>query len=131
MLCIFYHKKKIFFEYQPCTIHTDFIQNFGNALTPSSLQLVHYILLRHTILEEIKIPWRRDRLPTPVFLGFSRGSDCKESACNAGDPGLIPGSGISLGGGNGNPLQYSSLENSMDKGAWWLQSMGSLRVGHD
>ena len=43
----------------------------------------------------------------------------KESACNAGDAGLIPGSGRSPGGGNGNPLQYSCLENPMDKGAWW------------
>ena len=42
----------------------------------------------------------------------------KESACNAGDPGLIPGLGRSLGEGNGNPLQYSCLENPMDSGAW-------------
>ena len=49
--------------------------------------------------------------------GLPGGSDGKESACNAGDPGLIPGSGISPGEGNGNPLQYSSLENHMDRGA--------------
>ena len=42
----------------------------------------------------------------------------KESACNAGDPSLIPGSGRSPGVGNGNPLQYSHLENSMEKGLW-------------
>ena len=42
----------------------------------------------------------------------------KESACNAGDMGSIPGSGRSLGEGNGNPLQYSCLENPMDRGAW-------------
>ena len=41
------------------------------------------------------------------------------SACNAGDLGLIPGSGRSPGEGNGNPLQYSCLENPMDRGAWW------------
>ena len=46
------------------------------------------------------------------------GSDCKESAWNAGDPGLIPGSGRFLTEGNGYPLQYSCLENSMDRGAW-------------
>ena len=46
------------------------------------------------------------------------GSDDKESACNAGDLGSIPGSGRSPGGGNGNPLQYSCLENSMDRGSW-------------
>ena len=49
---------------------------------------------------------------------FPSGSDGKESACNAGDLGLIPKSGRSPGKGNGNPLQYSCLENSMDKGAW-------------
>ena len=43
----------------------------------------------------------------------------KAFACNAGDPGLIPGSGRSPGEGNGNPLQYSCLENPMDGGAWW------------
>ena len=47
------------------------------------------------------------------------GSDSKESACNAGDLGLIPGMGRSLGEGNGIPLQYSCLENPMDRGAWW------------
>ena len=53
------------------------------------------------------------------LLDFPGGSDGKASAYNAGDPGLIPGSGRSLGEGNGNPLQYSCLENSMDRGAWW------------
>ena len=48
----------------------------------------------------------------------------KEPTCNAGDAYLIPGWGRSLGGGRGNPLQYSSLENPMDRGAWQLQSMG-------
>ena len=56
-------------------------------------------------------PRERDRLPTPVFLGFPGGSDGKESASIAGDLGLIPGLGRSLGGGHGNPLQYSYLEN--------------------
>ena len=50
-------------------------------------------------------------------LGFPGGSDGKESACSVGDLGFIPGSGRSLGVGNGNPLQYSCLENSMDRGA--------------
>ena len=58
-----------------------------------------------------KMPWRRYRLPTSVFMGFPGGSAGKESACNAGDLGLIPGLGRSLGGGNGNPLQYSCLKN--------------------
>ena len=51
-------------------------------------------------------------------LGFPGGTDGKESACNAGDPGLSPRLGKSPGEGNGNPLQYSCLENSMDRGAW-------------
>ena len=51
--------------------------------------------------------------------GFPDTSDGKESACNVGDLGLIPGSGRSPGERNGNPLQYSCLENSMDRGAWW------------
>ena len=51
-------------------------------------------------------------------MGFPGGSDDKESACNAGDPCSIPESGRSPGEGNGNPLQYSCLENSMDGGAW-------------
>ena len=49
---------------------------------------------------------------------FPGGSDGKVSACNAGDPGSIPGLGRSPGEGNGNPLQYSCLENSMDRGTW-------------
>ena len=51
-------------------------------------------------------------------IGFPGGSDGKESACNAGDPGLIPGSGRSPGEVNGNPLEYSCLENPMDRGGW-------------
>ena len=56
-------------------------------------------------------------------------ADGKQSACNAGDTGSIPGSGRSPRKGNGNPLQYSCLENPMDRGAWWAtQLMGSQRV---
>ena len=52
------------------------------------------------------------------------GSDGKESACYAGDTNLIPRLGISPGEGNGNPLQYSCLENPMDRGAWWATVHG-------
>ena len=55
-----------------------------------------------------------DRLPTPVFLGFPYGSAGKESACNVGDLGSLPGLGRSPGGGKGYPLLYCGLENSMD-----------------
>ena len=57
-------------------------------------------------------------------MGFPGGSDSKESACNAGDLGSIPGLGQSFGEGNGYPLQYSGLENSMDRGAWWATVHG-------
>ena len=55
----------------------------------------------------------------PYNSGVPSSSDGKESASNAGDLGLIPGLGRSPGEGNDNPLQYSCLENSMDRGAWW------------
>ena len=55
---------------------------------------------------------------------FPAGSDGKASAYNAGDPGSIPGWGRSSGEGNGNPLQYSCLENPMDRGAWWATVHG-------
>ena len=55
----------------------------------------------------------------------------KESACNAGDMGLIPDSGRSPKGGNGNPLQYSCLENSMERGAWWATVHGVTEQDKD
>ena len=61
-----------------------------------------------------KICWRRDRLPTPVYLGFPCGSAGKESACNVGDLGLIPGLGRFSGEGKGYLFKYSGLETSMD-----------------
>ena len=101
------------------------------------------------------MPWRREWLPTPVFLpgelhaqrsllgyspwnhkesdtteiqialfAFPRGSVGKESACNVGELGLIPGLGRSPGEGNGNPLQYSYLENFMDRGPWRATILG-------
>ena len=63
--------------------------------------------------------------------GFPSDSVGKESACNAGDLSSIPGLGRSPGEGNSNPLQYSCLGNPTDRRAWWLQSLGSQRVGHD
>ena len=60
----------------------------------------------------------------PVSLGFPYSSVDKESACSAGDPGSIPGLGRSPGEGNGNPFQYSCLENPMDGGAWWATVHG-------
>ena len=62
------------------------------------------------VCQELKGPF--------VFGGFPGGSEVKASACNAGDPGSIPGSGRSPGEGNGSPLQYSCLENPMEEVAW-------------
>ena len=64
-------------------------------------------------------------------MGFPGGSIGKESAYNAGNPGLVPGLGRSPGEGNGNPLQYSCLEIPMDRGAWQVIVHGVTRVVHD
>ena len=64
------------------------------------------------------------------MTGFPGGSDSKESACNAGDMVSIPGSGRSPAEGNGNPLQYACLENSMDRGAWWAAVHGGTIYNH-
>ena len=66
-----------------------------------------------------------------LYQGFTGGSDGKESACNVGDLSSISGLGRSPGKGNGYPLQYSYLENLMEKEPEGLPSMGSQRVGHD
>ena len=61
-------------------------------------------------------------IPVKILRCFPDGASGEEPTCNAGDvrdTGSIPGSGRSLGGGHGNPLQYPCLENSMDRGAWW------------
>ena len=58
------------------------------------------------------------------IMDFPGGSDGKQSFCNAGDPGSVPGLGRSPEEGNGYPLQYSCLENSMDRGAWWATIYG-------
>ena len=57
-------------------------------------------------------------------MGFPGGSEGKESACNTGDLGSVPGIGRSSGGGQGNPLQYSGLENPLDRGVWWAPAHG-------
>ena len=78
-----------------------------------------------------KFPWRRDRLPTPVFLGFPGGSDDEESACNAGDASSIPGSGSSPGEGIDYPFRYSwvflaaqMVKNPPAMQETWVRSLG-------
>ena len=69
--------------------------------------------------ERTKTPKRlRSLSKVTLIMGFPGGSDSKESGCNAGDSGLIPGLGRSPVEGNGYPLQYSCLENSTDRGGW-------------
>ena len=76
----------------------------------------------------ITYSWPYIHVVPPHVWGFPGGSEVKASASNAGDPGSIPESGRSPGEGNGNPLQYSCLENPM---TGRLQSTGSQRVGHN
>ena len=88
---------------------------FGSASLIAQLVKIHLQCRRPWFDSWVgKISWRRNRLPTPVILGFPGGSAGKESSCNVGDLGLIPGLGRSPGEGKGCPLQYSDLENSMD-----------------
>ena len=67
---------------------------------------------------QIRLTWHLSYKEREREMGFPGGSDGKESACNAGDQDSIPGLGRSPGGENVYPLQYSCLENSMDRGAW-------------
>ena len=62
--------------------------------------------------------WKKAGIMKNLYMGFPGGSEVKASAWNAGGPGLIPGLGRSPGEGNGNPLQYSCLENPIEGGAW-------------
>ena len=64
-------------------------------------------------------------------VGFPDGSGVKSLPANAGDASLIPGSGRSSGEENGNPLQYSCLENHMDRGVWWVTAHRVARVSHN
>ena len=86
---------------------------------------------KYLLMQETPVCWKRDRLPTPVFLGFPCGSAGKESTCNAGDPHSIPGSGRSAEDGRGYPLRYSwaSLVAQLVKyppAMWktWVRSLG-------
>ena len=66
-----------------------------------------------------------------LLLGYLDSSVSKESTCNAGDPGSIPGLGRSPGEGNSNSFQYSCLGNPMDRGAWWATVHGIARIRHE
>ena len=92
----------------------------------------HASTVSNALLRITDLPFVTGLWGGTVLLDFPGGSDGKASVYNVGDLGSIPGSGRSPGEGNGNPLQYSCLENPMDREAWCrLLSMGSQRVGHD
>ena len=82
-------------------------------LDVSTLNRAHYRIIHGIIIPSVLPDWC-----TSILLDFPGGSDSKVSAYNVGDPGSIPGLGRSPGEGNGNPVQYSCLENPMDGGAW-------------
>ena len=117
--------------------------------------IISWVAFKCSCFRESVTPIQATMLLSEGFLPFSRGSstqnhqsqsladeigllglwdresEVKVSACNAGDPGSILGSGRSLGEGNGNPLQYSCLENPMDRRAWWATVHGVVKSRHD
>ena len=89
----------------------------------------HLPILKNSLLTKLFFCLQYKVLST-IILGFPGGSDSKKSACNAGDLGSTPELGRSPGEANSNPLQYSCLENPMDRGAWWTTVHG-VAVGHN
>ena len=120
----------------PCTIFQAFKYYLDITTPPTPLQLQQFASLatsekeRQRLLVLSKVgPWPHSISPPAPWriLWFPRGSAGKESACNAGDPGSIPGLGRSPGEGNGNPLQDSCLENPMDRGDWQATVHGAAK----
>ena len=95
----------------------------GGFFTNCTTWEAYIVILMSLYIHSAKIIWDS----TMGQAGFSGGSDGKESACSAGDLGLIPGLGRSPGEGNGYPHQYSCLEVSMDRGAWWATVYGVVK----
>ena len=87
------------------------------------MYILLHVLKRDTLIKN-KDFFNQSDISSSRILGFPCGSDVKESACNAGDLGLIPGLGRSPGGGHGNPLQFSCLESPMNREAWWATVHG-------
>ena len=99
-----------FFLYDPVDVG-NLISGFSSF---SKASLDTWKFLVHTMLKSSMQSFKHDL----TSMGFPGGSEVKASACNAGDSGAIPELGRSPGEGNGNPLQYSHLENPMERGAW-------------
>ena len=100
------------------------------SLVKCLFKFLSILLLDYFLIVELRVMITLNSSPS-VDMELPCGSYNKEAACNAGDPGSILGSGKSSGEGNGNPLQYSCLENPIDSGSGGLQSMGLQRAGHD
>ena len=110
-------------EIQKAVLH----RTFKRLLSPQE-----FMVLLWYIRDFIKVVWECwGILSSLLRFCFPGGSEVKVSACNMGDLSSIPGLGRSPGEGNGNPLQYSCLENPMDGGAWWATVHRSQRVGQD
>ena len=84
-----------------------------------------------TIKADVDLQKYKTMPPEWLNMGFPQWLSDKESACNAGDVGSIPGLGRSSEERNGNPLQYSHLENPMNRGAWWATVHGVTKVGQN
>ena len=111
---------KIYFKYSQ--------SRNGNPYMIHNPSIICLLLIsQHPLLASLHTATTPAFLSSTTILGLSWYSDGKESACNAGDPGLIPGSGRFPGEGNGKQLHYSYLENSMDRGAWWAAVRGAAR----
>ena len=93
--------------------------------------LFQWVGFSHQVAKALELQLKLQSFQFKVEMGFRSGSDGKESACNAGDLGSIPGLGRSPREGNDNPLHFSCLENSMDTGTWQPQFMGWQRVKQD
>ena len=103
-------EKKTFLPYIECQL----ISTSGVMVTENS----------HLVTTIIVINLGKNNQCSLSQMGFPGGSDGKESACDVGDPHLIPGSGRFSGDRHGNPLQYTCLENFMDREAWWATVHG-------
>ena len=96
----------------------------SNLWRPLAHSHISPILLLHMVVSLCLLLMRKSVTFDEEF--FPGGSEGKASACDAEDPGSIPGLGRSPGEGNGNPIQYSCLENPMDRGAWWPTVHGDM-----
>ena len=109
-------------------------ENICNKSEFRRLSAEELMLLNCGVRKDLRVPWTTRRSNqsilkeiSPEYSAFPGGSDGKQSTCNAGDLASIPGLARSPGDGNGNPLQYSCLENPMDRGTWQATVLGVIK----